>query len=39
MKMANIDAEFDFMFSQPKKPDGVRHRLCPRKEYVHDVIC
>lgn len=24
MKMANIDAVFDFMFTSPKKEDGVR---------------
>ena len=23
MKMANIDAVFDFMFTKPKKKDGV----------------
>ena len=27
MKMANIDAVFDFMFSQPRGKDGVS-RLC-----------
>ncbi len=24
MKMANIDTAFDFMFTRPKKPNGVR---------------
>ena len=28
MKMANIAAVFDFMFSQPRGKDGVS-RLCP----------
>ena len=27
MKMANIDAVFDFMFSHPKSKDGVSHSV------------
>lgn len=28
MKMGNIDAVFDFMFTDPKHPDGVIEHLC-----------
>ena len=41
MKMANIDAVFDFMFSQPRGKDGVSHLCCvmPKHLLVSFVQC
>ena len=40
MKMANIDAVFDFMFTSPKKEDGVRisQRFFSQWQIVADMI-
>ena len=34
MKMANIDAVFDFMFSQPRGKDGVSLLCCIMPEHL-----